>query len=346
MTAPQGAQNQMNAAQESAGGRNAARRRKARGGRPAKRRAERREVNDCDEAPRQSPRPAKRSRPPQRRGPDGRAKRRQREASDCGEAPRRSPAAGEARPRAAKTRAGRPSEAPRRKAASEAEPRAAKAAKFAISDLQILPCRAFGAAQRAMRASQRGQRSDAAKSVGQTAMRSAAPKGARRMTAASEARPRAAKTPNQKMRNCKSFLAVPSRGRPSAPCARHCAASAASPRIAKSAKFAISDSQILPCRPRWGRPSAPCARHKRGRAKCHREKRGPDGRAKRRAERREVNDCDEAPRQSPRLAKRGREVGDARNLRFYNPTLPRLWHGPARHARVTSDKRFVARDTL
>ena len=116
------------------------------------------------------------------------------------------------------------------------------------------------------------------------------------LPAAGEAGPCAAKTPNQKMRNCKSFLAVPSRGR----------------------------------------PSAPCARHKRGRAKCHREKRGPDGRAKRRAERREVNDCDEAPCQSPRLAKRGREVGDARNLRFYNPTLPRLWRGPARHARVTA----------
>ena len=222
-------------------------------------------------------------------------KRRKREASDCGEAPRRSSVASAAEPTAAKARAGRPSEAPRRKAASEAEPRAAKAAKFAISEFHIHPCRALGAAPRAQRAAPRGPRTEAAKSVGQTAMRNAAPKGARRMTAASEARPRAAKTPNQKMRNCKSFLAVP----------------------VGTAQRAVRASL-------------------RGRTKCHREKRGPDGRAKRRAERREVNDCGEAPRQSPRLAKRGREVGDARNLRFYNPTLPRLWRGPARRARVTA----------
>ena len=65
-------------------------------------------------------------------------------------------------------------------------------------------------------------------------------------------------------------------------------------------------------------------------AKRGREKRGPDGRAKRRAERREVNDCGQ------RSGAARRKGGEVRNQRFANPSLPRLWRGPARHARVTA----------
>ena len=126
MTAPQGAQNQMNAAQESAGEgmRPGAEKREAEG----RRNAESARRMTATKRRAEVPWPAQRGR--EKRGPDGRAKRRAESAR---------------RVTATKSR-GRRSEA-------------AKSATLATCGFVIRPCRAFGAAQRVVRASLRDQRS-------------------------------------------------------------------------------------------------------------------------------------------------------------------------------------------
>ncbi len=43
-----------------------------------------------------------------------------------------------------------------------------------------------------------------------------------------------------------------------------------------------------------------------------------------------------APKSGQRSGAARRKGGEVRNQRFANPSLPRLWRGPARHARVTA----------
>ena len=121
-----------------------------------------------------------------------------------------------------KAQAGRPCEAPRRKAAGEAEPHTAQAAKPDHTQLEILPCRPQpGTAQRAMRASQRGHANRRRKKrrPDGRAKRHAERREANDCGRQSEAAHRKISEVRNR-RICKSFLAVPSRGWPSAPRAR------------------------------------------------------------------------------------------------------------------------------